>query len=213
MSAFLRESVKHLMAQKSKTVKKASTGRSQRSKSARGGRASTQDWGFARHDGVLMSRAKTVQTPLRILCVHGVGDHHTDTAWQDVWRIALEQLIHESNPNRQVAVDFVMYDDILEQYPLNALVIARAIWKLGRSGVVHGVGDLLGRQRGLESFNNTLRWTAGMVAQWADEPELRRATRQRLIERIQATNPQVIIGHSLGSLVCTTRSRSLPAPH
>ena len=45
-------------------------------------------------------------------------------------------------------------------------------------------------------------WHAGMVAEWDQNAALRVALRKRLIERIHTFNPDVIMAHSLGRIIC-----------
>ena len=45
-------------------------------------------------------------------------------------------------------------------------------------------------------------WHAGMVAEWDQNAALRAALRKRLVERINAFKPDVIMAHSLGSVIC-----------
>ena len=71
-----------------------------------------------------------------------------------------------------VTCDFLRYDDLFEQAPLNTVTYASAFAKLLASGVVHGIGDLFTRERGLFELPAKLRWTAGMVAQWISEEQL-----------------------------------------
>jgi hypothetical protein len=150
---------------------------------------------------------------LKILFVHGVGDQHTSLAWQDQWRDVVTEAIHKTNPNREVICDFCMYDDIIAEHPMNAGVIAGAFAKLAGSGIYYGVSDLAHKigdtvygwfhpaSRGLGDVPYVLRWTAGMVAQWADDAGLRTDTRARLRKSIQEFQPDVVAAHSLGSLV------------
>jgi metacaspase-1 len=111
--------------------------------------------------------------PLRVLCVHGVGDHHSDTTWQADWTRAITQSVARFDTSRVVLVDFLMYDEIFERYPLGAATIASAIFKLSASGIIHGIGDLFRRGRGFADIPARVRWTAGMVVQWGDKPQLR----------------------------------------
>jgi len=140
-----------------------------------------------------------------ILAVHGVGDHHTDLSWQQDWRNTIAQSIKTMNPQAEVQVDFVALDDIFDEYPLNAAIIAEALEKLLANGL-GSVRDaleegLLGRARGLGDISATLRWTAGMALQWVENDRLRADTRQRLLDGIAQYKPDVVCAHSLGSLV------------
>jgi hypothetical protein len=141
--------------------------------------------------------------PLRVLCVHGVGDHHSDTTWQADWTRAITQSIARFNAGRLVLVDFLMYDSIFMQkkYQIGLDDIASAVVKLSLSGIVHGIGDLLRRGRGIGDVPSRVRWTAGMVVQWADEPGLRQESRDALLTKMNEFQPNLLCAHSLGSLV------------
>jgi hypothetical protein len=139
--------------------------------------------------------------PLRILCVHGVGDHHTSLAWQGAWTDAILAGLRTWDSTATALTSFVAYDDLFDTAKLDAGTVAGAVWKLGLSGAWHGVGDLFRRRRGIMDVPAELRWTAGMVAQWGDDPNLRAQSRGRLTDAIVDFQPDVIAAHSLGSLI------------
>lgn len=138
---------------------------------------------------------------VRVLCVHGIGHAEAGTEWQSSWSSAIEQAIKRWDPQRQVAFDFLQYDELFEHAPLNPAIVAGALFKLGWSGLVHGIGDLFTRRRGFGELPERIRWTAGMVAQWADRESLRAACNARLLKRLKKMTPQIICSHSLGSLI------------
>jgi hypothetical protein len=140
-------------------------------------------------------------SPLIVMCVHGVGHGEADPQLQPTWTQAINDGIHRWGPNRQVQCRFVDYDDLFAKAPLDAATVTEALAKLSVSGIVHGVGDLLGLSREFGGLPDLLRWTAGMVAQWAQEDDLRAETRQRLLEDIGQWKPDLIVAHSLGSLI------------
>ncbi|MBL1215985.1 MAG: caspase family protein [Planctomycetes bacterium] len=143
---------------------------------------------------------------MRVLCVHGVGNHSRTSEWKDKWTKAIEWSVVQWNPTISVETDFVMYDDIFEHHPVDPITIAGAVTQLLSSGIVHGIGDLFrthrGMSRGLFDIPDTIRWTAGMVAQWAASESLRREARKRMADHVISFKPDVIAAHSLGSLVC-----------
>src|SRR5438552_9779283 len=110
---------------------------------------------------------------IRILCIHGVGHSEVDPALQSTWTRAITDGIERWNPERQVHCEFLAYDGLFANAPLNPATVAEALAKLSFSGLVHGLGDWLGLSRDFGGFPETLRWTAGMVAQWADNEKLR----------------------------------------
>jgi hypothetical protein len=104
----------------------------------------------------------------------------------------------------------VRYDDLFDHAPLNPLVYGEAMARLMASGVVHGIGDLISGTRGLFDLPDQIRWTAGMIAQWASEDPLRAALRRRLLQALQTGEPDVVCAHSLGSLICYDTFRRNP---
>lgn len=144
--------------------------------------------------------------PLRVLCVHGVGNHQASLDWQERWRDTIRHALARWSPARTVEFHFVMHDHLFDKAPLGPLQIADALAKLLGSGLWHGIGDLFGRlsrggRRGPMSLSQRVRWTAGMVVQWAENPSLRQATRDLLTEAIENFQPHVVAAHSLGSLI------------
>ena len=136
-----------------------------------------------------------------MLCVHGVGHGDVDPQFQSNWGSAITDGVQRWNPTRQVQCKFVRYDDLFAKAPLNVGTVAEAIAKLSYSGIVHGIGGWLGLSRDFGGLPETLRWTAGMIAQWAVNKTLRAAARRRLLSAVTEFNPDLIVAHSLGSLI------------
>jgi hypothetical protein len=139
---------------------------------------------------------------LAILCVHGIGHGDIDPALMPSWRDAITADLQRWSPGLQVDFDFLLYDDLFDHAPLDAATYARALAKLAASGIIHGIGDLLPGSRGLADAPDQVRWTAGMIAQWATEDRLRERLRTRVLDAVQAKGPDIVCAHSLGSLVC-----------
>jgi hypothetical protein len=148
--------------------------------------------------GVGASRA-----PLKILCVHGVGHHEADQQSEIQWRLAIGGGVFRWNANQALDIQFVKYDDLFAAASLTALDVAEAVVKLSVSGVVHAVGDLFRRRRAFGALRESVRWTAGMVVQWAENDRLRATSRTRIKQFFgrDKFNPDVIMAHSLGSLL------------
>jgi hypothetical protein len=139
---------------------------------------------------------------LSVLCIHGIGHEDTDPDFQQSWTDAITAGLTSWDQEISVTCDFLRYDDLFEQAPLNTVTYASAFAKLLASGVVHGIGDLFTRERGLFELPAKLRWTAGMVAQWISEEQLREKARALILNKMQAGDYGVICAHSLGSLLC-----------
>jgi hypothetical protein len=163
---------------------------------------------------------------IRILGVHGVGDHHTDLAWEADWQNAVRAALQRWDSSLSLDFDFLLYDDLFEQYPLDPATYAEAVYALSASAVSVGVqavdnkvseigaaiggavadawnrvGGWLHPSRGITDLPAELRWTAGMVAQWAENDRLRADARMRLTDKLNQYQPDLILAHSLGTLI------------
>lgn len=139
--------------------------------------------------------------PLRVLCLHGVGNHHSDTRWQQTWEAAIRAGVARWDNRRQVECLFPLYDDIFDAYPIAPGDASEAALRLLGSGIWHGVEDVF-RTRALRgSVPETVRWTAGMIVQWVENQALRRETRTFVLDQLASAAPDVVCAHSLGSLV------------
>jgi hypothetical protein len=144
---------------------------------------------------------------LKILCVHGIGDHHTSLAWEQDWEKVILDGLRTWSPEIECEFDFLLHDSIFARYPISAVDVAEAVIKLGASGIVHSIGDaisgLFGKSRGfVQDVSSTVRWTAGMVVQWAENDALRAKTRKAMLDKVREFQPDVILAHSLGTLLC-----------
>src|SRR5690242_5226031 len=147
---------------------------------------------------------------LSILCIHGVGHGDVDATLRPAWTDAITTDLHRWNPQLDVELVFLDYDDLFDHAPLNPLVVGEAVARLLASGIVHGTEDLVAHTRGLLDVPEEIRWTAGMIAQWASEDDLRERLRQRVLGAMSARNYDAVLAHSLGSLVSYDTFRRNP---
>ncbi len=138
---------------------------------------------------------------LKVLCIHGVGHGDADPTWEPLWQESVDHGIGRWNPELELEFHFSRYDDIFAKAKLNPATVAEAVFRLTGSLATHGVGDLLRRKRGFGELKESVRWTAGMVAQWTADEKLRADTRERIKQDVLSFKPDVILAHSLGSLV------------
>jgi hypothetical protein len=133
---------------------------------------------------------------MKVLAVHGIG-HQEDTAaaWQPRWEEAIVTSLRAANPGAAPSVEFLPYDDLFEApvARLTYMDFARALWYLA-SGVVR-------RGRGPFDLTDSTRWYAGMVVAWVNDEGLRERLRGRLADTVNAAKPDLVIAHSLGSLI------------
>jgi len=139
---------------------------------------------------------------LKILGVHGLGDHRNST-WKEDWKTALLAAFPgqqaAAGPERvELEFAFVTYDDIFEGVDLSPWETMQAVWKLARSGASTA---LEGRRGVLGDIPDRIRWTAGYVVAWAENERFQRESRQRVLDALAAEQPDLVLAHSLGSLV------------
>jgi len=138
---------------------------------------------------------------LNILCIHGVGHGDDDPNLVPSWSETITANIQHWVPDSTVVCDFLSYDDLFDHAPHDPVTYGKAFAKLIASGAVYGIGDLLPLSRGLFDLPEQIRWTAGMVAQWASEDDLRASLRSRLLNKLGAKPYDAVAAHSLGSLI------------
>jgi len=149
---------------------------------------------------------------ISILCVHGIGHGDVDPLLKPSWTKAITDDIQRWNPDCEVNCEFLSYDDFFDHAPLNPITYGQAVAELLGSGIVHGISDIFTGSRGLFDLPAQIRWTAGMVAQWATEDDLRVRLRNHVLNALNAKQFDVVAAHSLGSLVCyDTFSRNAAA--
>lgn len=136
---------------------------------------------------------------MKIIALHGIGHAEAKPGWENEWKNLIDRHLGDSVPDTEV-ISFA-YDEPFAKAPLDDSVVLKALIELGSSAVGNAVLDYFGWKRSRGSWSPKIRWTAGMVAQWAALPDLRAALRERLKEEIEEKDPQVIFGHSLGSLI------------
>ena len=143
--------------------------------------------------------AKTI----KILCVHGLGDHRKST-WKADWETVLRSVfpgqtaVDAGQSTVQLEFSFLTYDDIFEGTDLSVWETMQAVWKLARSGV----STALRRERGVVGdVSDAIRWTAGYVVAWLEDDRFKRETTARVLDAVATVQPDLILAHSLGSLV------------
>jgi metacaspase-1 len=133
---------------------------------------------------------------LTILGVHGLGDHRASD-----WTLKWPEAVRTAFPAMEgLSLDFkfVTYDDIFEKTDITLAESIAALWKLTKSGV----SSLDQRERGVVSeISDKIKWTAGYVVAWVEDEGFKRQSRKRVLDAVREHKPDVILAHSLGSLV------------
>ena len=138
-------------------------------------------------------------TSTRILAIHGINRHEPGGPWEGLWRDAIgEGVAGAGHAPDDVSVDFVHYDDLFEDVDVSFLDAMEALAKLVAGGLRGALGS---RGRFGRDVRTSLRWSAGMVVKWVEDDAFRAKLRDRLAARIAETTPDVVIGHSMGSLI------------
>jgi metacaspase-1 len=138
---------------------------------------------------------------LRVLGIHGLGDHR-NSPWASEW----EATLREALPTHQDAsLDFIpfSYDQIFEQINVSPIEALRAFWKLAGSGLglPREMAELPGLRDRAVSASHFLRWYAGYVVAWLEDDDFRTEVRRQLLETIADKKPDIVLAHSLGSLI------------
>ncbi len=143
---------------------------------------------------------------IKVLCVHGLGDHRT-SPWMDNWKATILAAFPRQD-EVQLQFEFLTYDDIFEDIEISLLDSAKALGKL----IGSSIGIRGARERGIGDVRDKLRWTAGYVVAWVESDEFRELTDALVIEAIEKHKPDVIIAHSLGTLITYNVLASAKSP-
>jgi hypothetical protein len=138
---------------------------------------------------------------MRILAIHGVGHCDANNGWQPGWRSAVSDGLKAWSNRAAPDIEFLAYDHFFEQAPLDGGVVRDALLRLAASGLFYGIADRFRNRSGLAAALESVRWTAGMIAQWVALEDLRLQLRKHLAQEIAKSAPDVVLAHSLGSLI------------
>jgi metacaspase-1 len=134
--------------------------------------------------------------PLKVMCVHGLGDHRK-TPWKEVWQDAVSK-VFANYGEVKLEFSFITYDPIFEKVNLSAWETMQAVWKLTRSAV----GSVISGRRGIVAdVPDKVKWTAGYVVAWLEDEAFKQQTRKLVLDAVASESPDVILAHSLGSLI------------
>ncbi len=137
---------------------------------------------------------------MKIIGIHGLGDHRNDP-WARKWNDAIQVAMPETG------CDFIpfSYDDIFERVQISPMKSMSALAKLIGSGIWSSISGLRTKEaatKGMfDGVNHWLRWYAGYVVGWLEDPGFRADVRKRLLTLISQEKPDLIAAHSLGSLI------------
>jgi hypothetical protein len=133
---------------------------------------------------------------LTVLGVHGLGDHRASD-WTEKWPKAVTEAFPQME-GLSLDFKFVTYDDIFATTEISLAESVKAFWKLTMSGI----SSLGRRERGVVSeISEKIKWTAGYVVAWVEDEGFKRQSRGRVLDAVRQHKPDIILAHSLGSLV------------
>ena len=133
---------------------------------------------------------------LKIMGVHGLGDHRS-SPWKEEWQATISRVFENQG---EVALEFcfVDYDDLFDKVDLSVWETLQAVAKLTSSAVST---TLSGRRGLISGISEKLRWTAGYVVAWLEDEQFKKQTRKRVLDAVSQNAPDIILAHSLGSLL------------
>lgn len=139
---------------------------------------------------------------MKVLLVHGVGHCESNPDYYEPWKNAITTRLRERGFTGPLEFEGLLYDNLFEKHSASPTVYAAAVAELLGSAAWHSVGDpissLLHPSRGL---SDDVRWKVGMVAQLVVEDSLRTALCDLLHDKLTEFAPDLVMAHSLGSLV------------
>ncbi|MAE72387.1 MAG: peptidase C14 [Gemmatimonadetes bacterium] len=138
---------------------------------------------------------------LRMLGVHGLGDHR-HLPWKEEWEATVRRAFPDV-PGIELEFRFLSYDHIFEKVDISAWEATVAVYKLLRSGATSIFGSRA-RARGARDprgISEFLRRHAGCVVAWLEDEGFRKDTRAMVLAALEEQRPDVVLAHSLGSLV------------
>lgn len=132
---------------------------------------------------------------VRILGVHGLG--HQKDSWFQEWIDAVQD-VYKGVEGLEFEFQACNYDPIFNDIDIDPGEALDAAGKLLWSGATH----IFRRERGfLGDIGDTVRWTAGYVVAWVQDEGFQARTRALFLEQVAAFKPDIILAHSLGSLI------------
>lgn len=134
--------------------------------------------------------------PLKVMCVHGLGDHR-EKPWIKEWQATITD-VFKNHDDVELEFTFVTYDPIFAKVKLSAWESMQAVWKLTSSAVSTTV---TGRRGIVSDVSDKIKWTAGYVVAWVEDERFQQQTRKLVLDEIAQQAPDIILAHSLGSLI------------
>lgn len=142
---------------------------------------------------------------MKILLVHGIGHSDSDPNYYAAWKSEIIAGLKASGLGTAPTFVEFHYDDLFDAHYSGPGTYALAVTEMLGAATYQAVGDffhgIFRPSRGFTYGGDTLRWFAGMVAQFVVEGGLRRDLRNRLAETLVRENPDLIAAHSLGTLL------------
>lgn len=152
---------------------------------------------------------------MKILIVHGMGYKEgfkeSDRVWQGEWLNANQNSLNYHNINVKLEKDknvwFSEYDSIFQHETSKREVIEsiQKVIKALKDELMTKIREkFLGgfRSRSFYTPNSITESTLGMIAKWLGDDEIKKSASQKILDDIEDRQPDIILAHSLGSLIC-----------
>jgi hypothetical protein len=113
--------------------------------------------------------------PLKIVAVHGIGNHQDDLSWQPRWRDAILKAVQMQNQAAGVEIEFVMHDRAFDE--VKDVEWTAAFGQIIGSWFWNGLRDRVNQRGVFDRLNQFRQYYAGMVAKWVSNEPLRKKLR------------------------------------
>ncbi len=145
---------------------------------------------------------------IKIYCLRGVGLSDalidSDDRWIRQWEKKIKRkVLSDGHPVELITVAG-QYEDLFDDVrarPSDDIAFSEGIVRMGWQHLEEAGGSLFRKEMGLDAGIEALYWHAGMVVHWASNDGLRQELRQRIRSEIENVKPDIVLAHSLGSLV------------
>jgi hypothetical protein len=143
---------------------------------------------------------------MKMLCIHGVNTNENTDPYGP-WVTAITNGLQSEKFSGSIVPTYFNYNDIFVSHSSDPKVYLDATLKLladalKSSLLPKAMAAGAPQDQPGPDFMSEIRWSAGMVAQWVSEDDLRAECRKRLLNEIQSSKPDIIFAHSLGTLLC-----------
>ncbi len=134
----------------------------------------------------------------KILCIHGIGGKDASMdQWSEDWK---KKILESSGLDAsRVTFEFLKFDDLFRQREAETGSIAYG--KMLRELVASWISSAFEDRARFFGLKESIRWYAGMVAQFSTDDQLRKLLNKRFTDTFDTFKPDLVYAHSLGTLI------------